>query len=54
MKHPKAKILVASNYALDVQKYLILDADDYFDKSEGIRALRNKVNRVLLNVEQKK
>jgi len=47
MKHPAAKVLISSNYALDVQKYLILDADDYFDKAQGIKVLREKVNRAL-------
>ncbi|MDP8266816.1 MAG: response regulator [Candidatus Aceula meridiana] len=46
-KHPLAKILIASNYATDVQRYLIFDADAYFDKSEGIKALRKKVSNVL-------
>ncbi len=47
IKHPEAKILIASNYGIDIQKFIIFDADEYFDKSEGIKALKEKVNKVL-------
>jgi DNA-binding response OmpR family regulator len=47
MKHPLAKILIASNYALDVQKYLICDADDYHDKSDGNDVLLTKITNIL-------
>ena len=40
IKHPQAKIIIASNYALDIQKYMIFDADDYFDKSDGVQVLK--------------
>ena len=48
-RHPQAKMIIVSNYALDIQKYLIIDADDYFDKSDGIHVLKEKVRRVLSN-----
>jgi len=51
IKHPQAKIIIVSNYVLDIQKYVIFDADDYFDKSGGIHALKEKVTRVLSNKE---
>jgi CheY-like chemotaxis protein len=49
IQHPSAKILIASNYAIDLQKYFILDADGYYDKTEGIKALKEKIKKVLTN-----
>ncbi len=46
------KVIVSSVYPLDDQKSLIDGASDYFDKSEGIQALKKKVNRLLLNKEE--
>ena len=43
------KVIVSSVYPLDDQKNFIKGATDYFDKSEGIRVLKEKVNRVLSN-----
>ena len=47
MKHPLAKILIASNYALDIQKYMIFDADDYYDKADGNAVLLKKIDDLL-------
>ena len=52
-RYPGAKIIIASNYALDVQRYLIGDADGYFEKSDGIQALKQKVKMALSYREQK-
>lgn len=45
--HPDAKIIVASCYPLDVQKGLIKNAQEYFDKSEGCWGLLAKIKAVL-------
>lgn len=50
MKHPDAKILIASNYPIDTQKTWIFNAEDYFDKSGGNSALLKKVEN-LVSVE---
>ena len=47
LRHPHTKILVASNYPLDTQRFLIFDADDYFDKSEGNAAFLDKVAQLI-------
>jgi CheY-like chemotaxis protein len=46
LKHPDAKILIASNYPVETQKTWILNADGYFDKSDGNSALLNKVENL--------
>ena len=46
------KVIVSSVYPLDDQKQLIQGAADYFDKSEGIKVLKEKVRRVLSFKEQ--
>ena len=43
------KVIVSSVYSLDDQKHLIEGAVDYFDKSEGIKVLKEKVKKVLSN-----
>lgn len=43
----KPKIIVSSVYPLDDQKSFIKNADDYFDKSEGINVLKIKVKKLL-------
>ena len=43
----KFKVIVSSVYPLDDQKNLIKGASDYFDKSEGVNVLKEKVKRVL-------
>lgn len=45
--HPHAKIIVSSCYDLDFQKEMIGDAEDYFNKSEGCRALVSRIRHVL-------
>ena len=39
----KLKVIVCSVYPIDDQKNLIKGATDYFDKSEGIKALKSKI-----------
>lgn len=46
---PPVKIIVSSVFPKDDQKSLIKEADDYFDKAEGVEFLIEKVER-LLNV----
>lgn len=46
---PPAKIIVSSVFPKDDQKSLIKEADDYYDKAEGVEFLIEKVER-LLNV----
>jgi CheY-like chemotaxis protein len=46
---PPAKIIVSSVFPKDDQQSLIKEADDYFDKAEGVECLIEKVER-LLNV----
>jgi two-component system, OmpR family, response regulator ResD len=48
MFHPDVKIIVASVYPLDDQKKMIKDAADYFDKSEGLKVLIQKVKSLLM------
>jgi DNA-binding response OmpR family regulator len=47
MFHPDIKVIVASVYPVDDQKRMIKDASDYFDKSEGVKILIQKVRNVL-------
>jgi CheY-like chemotaxis protein len=48
MFHPDIKVIIASVYPLDDQKLLIKGAEDYFDKSEGLKVLIQKVKTVLM------
>ena len=41
------KIIVSSVYSIDEQKHFIPDADDYFDKVQGVDVLISKVKSVL-------
>jgi len=41
------KVIVASVYSIDEQKHFIPDADDYFDKVQGVDVLISKVKGVL-------
>ncbi len=41
------KVIICSVYSLDEQKRLIADADNYYDKSQGIDVLRMKVKKIL-------
>lgn len=45
--YKKAKIIVASVYALEDQKRIISSAYDYYDKSQGIDLLLTKVRKAL-------
>ena len=47
--HKKAKVIVASVYPLDEQKRIIVEADDYYDKSQGTDILLSKIKNVLGN-----
>ncbi len=49
MFHKCIKVIVSSVYPLDDQKNLIKGAVDYYDKSEGIKVLKEKVRHALLN-----
>jgi CheY-like chemotaxis protein len=46
--HRDVNIIVSSVYPIDEQKEMIPEAQDYFDKSEGVKALIKKVRKVLL------
>ena len=48
MFHPDIKIIISSVYPLDDQKSLIKGATDYFDKSESLRILVQKVKAALV------
>ena len=47
MLDPKVKVIVTSVYPLQDQKKRIDRADDYFDKSQSMQILVQKVKRVL-------
>lgn len=47
--HQKVLIIISSVFHIDDQKRLMDDATDYFDKSEGIAVLWNKIERALKN-----
>lgn len=44
---PQFKIIVASVYPIDEQKEAIPNADDYFDKVQGVDVLVEKVKKIL-------
>lgn len=44
---PPAKVIVSSVFPKDDQQSFIKDADDYFDKAEGVGILMEKVERLL-------
>ena len=46
---PDKKIIVISVLQKDEQKFLIYDADDYYDKSEDMSRLLEKVNNIFNN-----
>jgi DNA-binding NtrC family response regulator len=51
--HKKSKVIVTSVYPLDDQKNLIAGANDYYDKSQGIEILLNKIKKVLKDEPKK-
>jgi hypothetical protein len=44
---PPVKLIVSSVFPKDDQQSLIKEADDYFDKAEGVSILIEKVERIL-------
>ena len=44
---PNVKIIVMSAYSLEDQKEIIKEADDYFNKLEGVDELLSKIKSVL-------
>lgn len=45
---PGIKIVVSSVYTIEEQEFLILEADDYYYKSESVSVLVEKINKLLL------
>ena len=45
--HKKAKVIVSSVYPLEDQKKLVRGAEDYYDKSDSIKVLIQKVNAIM-------
>ena len=45
--HRSTKVLVTSVYPLDEQKKLIQGASDYYDKSQGLAVLLNKIRQLV-------
>ena len=45
--HKDTKVIVCSVYPVDERKELVKEADGYFDKSDDISELKNKVNDIL-------
>lgn len=54
--HRQTRVIVSSVYALDDQMRLLPGATDYYDKSESIQILKDKVNRAFFDekIEKKK
>ncbi|HDZ76652.1 MAG TPA: response regulator [Candidatus Omnitrophica bacterium] len=44
---PQVKVIIASVYPVDEQKFSIFDADDYYDKSDSNSILIDKINKLL-------
>ena len=49
MFHQHTKVIISSVYPLDEQRHLVKGVVDYFDKCEGLKVLKEKVKRVLVN-----
>ena len=45
--NPHAKVIISSVYPLEKQKSMVKGADDYFDKSEGMNVLMERVKKIL-------
>lgn len=45
--NPQAKVMISSVFSEDQQKYFIFNANDYFDKSMGNKALLEKVEHLV-------
>lgn len=54
MFHKKVKVIVASVYPVDEQKKMIKGAADYYDKSQGVDMLLDKIKKLELEVKQQK
>ena len=52
--HPQIKVIVTSVYPLEEQKRLIPGALDYYDKSEGLSILIQKIRTALKRTQDKK
>lgn len=50
--HKNIKVLVSSVYHIEKQKKIIRGASDYFDKSQGVAVLLNKISNLLEPVAQ--
>lgn len=44
---PQIRIIMFSVFPLEEQRRLVSQADDYFDKADGINALLRKIKRIL-------
>jgi len=45
--HKNTKVLVSSVFNVEKQKKIVRGASDYYDKSQGVEVLLNKVNSLL-------
>lgn len=54
MFYKKTKVIVCSVRSLEDQHKIIEGAKDYYDKSQGISVLRNKVRRIFENGREEK
>jgi len=54
ISHRKVKVIVASVYPIDEQKKMIEGAADYYDKSQGLDLLLEKVKKVERSIKQQK
>jgi len=45
--HKNIKVLVSSVFHVEKQKKIIRGASDYYDKSQGVEVLLNKINNLL-------
>ena len=50
--HAKTKLIIASVYPREVQRTLIEKANDYYDKSEGLDVLLQKIQEVMKNGQE--
>ncbi|HQP09768.1 MAG TPA: response regulator [Candidatus Omnitrophota bacterium] len=54
MFHKRIKVIVASVYPIEEQKRIIKNATDYYDKSQGVDILLEKVKNVARNLARQK
>ena len=48
---PQMKVIISSVYPVDMQMQLLPRASDYYDKSQGLAVLLEKINKVLYDGE---